>query len=95
MRGSEFVLDSIDLLYYHFQKIGLKRGRSCIDSPEWYKNKKAINPKNSDDKCFQYALTVAVNHQNIDKNPQKILKIKPFIDQYNWKEINFQSHSKD
>ena len=34
MRRSEFVPDSIDLLYYHFQKIGLKRGRSYIDSPE-------------------------------------------------------------
>ena len=25
IRGSEFVLDSIDLLYYHLQKIGLKK----------------------------------------------------------------------
>ena len=41
MRGSEFVFDSIDLLYYHLQKIGLKRGGSYIDSPEWLKNKKA------------------------------------------------------
>ena len=38
MRGSKFVFDSIDLLYYHLQKIGLKRGRSYIDSPEWLKN---------------------------------------------------------
>ena len=85
MRGSEFVSHSIDLLYYHLQKIGLKRGGSYIDSPEWLKNKKAtINPENNDDNCFQYALTVALNHQNIGKkNPQKILKIKPFIDQYN------------
>ena len=28
MRGSKFAPDSIDLLYYHFQKLGLKRGRS-------------------------------------------------------------------
>ena len=46
MRGSGFVFDSIDLLYYHLQKIGLKKGGSYIDSPEWLKNKKArINPK--------------------------------------------------
>ena len=45
MRESEFVLDSINLLYYHLQKIDLKRGGSYIDSPEWLKNKKAtINP---------------------------------------------------
>ena len=96
IRGSEFVPDSIDLLYYHLQKVGLKRSGSYIDSPEWLKNKKAtINPKNNDDNCFQYALTVALNHQNIKKNPSRISKIKPFIDQYNWKEIDFPSHSKD
>ena len=31
-------------------------------------NKKAtINPKNDDDNCFPYALTVALNYQNIKK----------------------------
>ena len=68
MRISKFVSDSIDLLYYHLQKISLKRDRFYIDSPEWLKNKKAtINPKNNDDNCFQYALTAALNHQNIEK----------------------------
>ena len=83
MRGSEFVRDNIDLLYYHLQKTSLKgTGSSYIDSPKWLKNKKAtINPKNNDDYCFQYALTVALNHQNIVNNPQRILKIKLFIDQ--------------
>ena len=74
----------------------MKRSGSYIDSPEWLKNKKAtINPKNNDDNCFQYPLTVELNHQNIEKNLQRISKIKPFIDQYNWKEIDFPSHSKD
>ena len=55
-------------MYYHLQKIGLTRGGSCIDSPKWLKNKKpTINPENNDDKCLQYALTVALNHQNIGK----------------------------
>ena len=31
----------------------------------------------------------------MEKNPQRISEIKPFIDQYNWKEIDFPSHSKD
>ena len=96
MRGSEFVPGSIDLLYFHLQKIGLKRGGSYIDSPEWLKNKKAtINPKNNDDNCFQYALTVALNYQNIKNNPEIISKMKPFVDQYNWKEIDFPSRQKD
>ena len=54
-----------------------------------------INSKNNDDKCFQYALTTALNHEQIKKDPQRITKIKPFIDQYNWKEIDFPSHKKD
>ena len=76
MRGSEFVFDSIDLLYYHLQKIGLKRGRSYIDPPKWLKNKKAtLNPENNDDNCFQYALTVALNHQNIGKTLKEYQKL--------------------
>ena len=64
MRGSEFVLGSIDLLYHHLHKIGLKRGGPNIDSLEWLKNKKAtINLKNNDDNCSQYSLTVALNHK--------------------------------
>ena len=50
------------------------------------KKKATINPKNNDDKCFEYALTVALNYEQIKKDPQRISKIKPFIDQYNSKE---------
>ena len=68
-RGSEFVFDSVDLLHYNLQfKISLKRGRSNIYSPEWLKDKTVtINLKNTDDKCFQYTLTVALNYQIIKR----------------------------
>ena len=96
MDGSHFTFDSVNALYYDLNKISLSRGKSYIDSPEWLKNKKAtINPKNNDDKCFQYALTVALNYQNIKNNLERISKIKPFIDRYNSKEIDFPSHKKD
>ena len=42
-----------------------------------------------------FALTVALNHKQIKSHPERISKIKPFIDQYNWKEIDFPSQSKD
>ena len=72
MGGSEFVFDGTDLLYYDLQKIGLKRGGPYIDSPEWLKNKKAtINPKNSDDNYFQYALSAALNHKQIKSHPER------------------------
>ena len=48
------------------------------------KNKKAtINPENNDAKCFQYAVTVAINHEKIIKYPQRIAKPKSFINNYN------------
>ena len=63
MKGSNFIFESVDLLYYHLHKISLKRGKSYIKCPEWLRNKEAtINPKNNNDNCFQYALTIALNH---------------------------------
>ena len=84
MRGSEFVCDSVDVLYYNLNKVSLSRGGSYIDSPKWVKNKRAtINPQNKkDDRCFQYAVTVALNHEQIKDHPERISKIKPFIDKY-------------
>ena len=89
MRGSEFIFDSVDALYYNLNKVSLSRGESYIDSPKWIKNKKkTINRQNKkDDKCFQNVVTFALNCKQIKKDPQRISKIKPFIDQYNWKEI--------
>ena len=83
-------------MYYKFHRISLNRGGSYIGSPKWLRNKKAtINPKNNDDNCFQYVVTVALNHQSINNNPERITKIKPFIGQYNWKDIEFPSHMND
>ena len=96
MKGSEFEFDGVNFLYYDFNKISLNRGGSHIDSPEWLKNKKStINPKNNDYKCLQYAVTLALNLDIINGHPEIISKIKPFIEQYNWKEIDFISTSKD
>ena len=39
-RGSEFVYDSVDTLYYNLNKVSLSRSGSYIDSPKWLKNKK-------------------------------------------------------
>ena len=56
MRGSDFIFDSVQLMYYKCHKVNFKCGASYIDSPDRIRKKKAtINPKNTDDKCFQYA----------------------------------------
>ena len=41
MRGSEFVFDGVNVLYYGLNKISLNRVGSYIDSPAWIKIKKA------------------------------------------------------
>ena len=89
--GSGFVFRSVDLLSY-VHKTSLKKLKSYIKSPEWLINKRAtINPKNKDNKCFQYSITVVLNHQNIER----ISKIEPFINQYNWEGIDFPAGIKD
>ena len=82
---------------YHLRKIGLNRGSSYNESSEWIKNEGVtINPKNTEDNnCFQYAITAALNYQNINHHPERISKVRAFINNYNWKDIEFTSHSKD
>ena len=46
-------------------------------------------------KCFQYAVTVALSYEQIKKGPQRITKIKPFINKYSWEGINFPSEKDD
>ena len=83
-------------MHYDFNKISLNRGGSYIEFAKWIKDKKpAIVPKSNDYKCFQYAVTVTLNHDKINQNPQRVSKIKPFINQYNWNDIDFPSTGKD
>ena len=65
MKGSEFVFDYGQLLYYKCHKTNPKRGESYIDFPDWIKIKKAtINPINKkSNECFQYAGVVALNYE--------------------------------
>ena len=71
MRGRAFIFESVQRLYYKCHKIHFKRWRSYINSPDWIKKKKAaITPTNTDDKCFQYAETVALNYGEIEWNPE-------------------------
>ena len=77
------VLEGVDSIIYNFRKTITS---SYTDTSDWIKNEKCtINPQNKDDKCFQYAAAIALNHKKINNHPERIPKIKPFINQYNWK----------
>ena len=55
-----------------------------MKAPEWEINKRTtVNSKNAENKCFQFSITVALNHQNIVNHPERISNIGIFIDQYN------------
>ena len=73
-----------------------KRSGSSIHSPDSIKIKKAtINPKSTDDKCCQYVVTVASNYEEIESHPKRVSNIKPFVNEYNQKGVNYPSEIDD
>ena len=95
MRSSDFVFDYLHLFYYKCHKINPNCGGSYIYiySADWIKDKKASknNVNKKGNKCFQYVVTIVLNHEKIKRDPQRITKIKTFINKYNWEGINFPS----
>ena len=62
-------------------------------SSEWLRSKKeSITNKEN---CFQNVLDDALNYQTIKANPERISKLKAYLNQYNWKNIKFPSDKED
>ena len=84
-RGSEFIADSVELLYQHFQRIDIRRAESYITSllsPDWIASKKAtINPKNEkDNECFKWSIITGLNYNKIkEKELKKYQNLKELI----------------
>ena len=75
-RGSEFIPDSVELLYYHFQRIDIRRAESYIISPDWISKKATINPKNEkDNECFKWSIISGLNYNKIKEKELKNTKI--------------------
>ena len=90
-RGSRFISDSVELLYYHFQRIDIIRAESYIMSPDWIASKKAtINPKNEkDNKCFQWSIITGLNYNKIKEKEFKKIENFERVD------TDFLSHQRD
>ena len=60
---------------------------SELNSSGWLRGKKdtIINNDNS----FQNALDDALDYQNIEKHPERLSKLQPYINKYNWEEVDF------
>ena len=90
--------ESIEGFDIHFHKKDLKRGSSYIPSPTWLQFKKAIvNPKNKNDNyCFAYAINIAIYHNEIGKNLNRISnKLLDCTDKFNWNGIDFPASIPD
>ena len=55
------------------------------------RNEAIINGDNN----FQKALDDALNYQNIERDPQRVSQIMPYIDKYYWKRTEFPAEPKD
>ena len=58
-------------------------------------NNNNSNNNNNDNNNFQNALDDALNYQTIESHPERISKLKPYINKYNWKGIEFPARSKE
>ena len=73
----------VDGTHHKCYKETLNRGRSYTEPPTWTNDKKStINPQNN----YDNAIKVALNHDSTGKNPQRITRIRPSMDQYEWKD---------
>ena len=65
---------------------------SELYSSQWFRSKKEeiINSDNN----FQNALDDTLNYQNNERDPQRISKLKTYINKYNWEGIEFPAGPK-
>ena len=75
--------------YYYFAVKNL----SELNSLGWLRGKKEAIINGDND--FQNALDDALNYQTIEKDPQRISKLKPYINKYNWEGIKFPARSEE
>ena len=90
LRDSKFVFDGVIHMDIDFHRLNLTKGSSYILLPDWLAKKKAmINPKNSDMECFKWAVIAAMRWEEIDRDHQRITKLKRFEAEFDWTGIKF------
>ena len=91
-RKNQFILlminDEVNNCYYFAVK-----NLSELNSLGWLSGKKQAIINGDND--FQNALDDALNYQTIEKDPQRISKLKPYINKYNWEGIDFPAGPKE
>ena len=94
--NSRFLFDEVLHMDVNFHRLNLTRGSSYLLLPEWLACKKAIiNPLNKDQECFKWAVIAALRWEDIDRNPQRISKLKKFEADFDWSGIGFPVSFRD
>ena len=71
-----------DEKYYHFAVESILE----LHSSEWLRSRK--ESITNEDNCFQNALNDLLDYQTIKTHPERISKLKPYINKYNWKDFH-------
>ena len=96
LRNSKFVFDRVLYMDMDFHRLNSTRGSSYIPLPDWLTKKKAIiNPRNSDMECFKWAVIAATKWEEIDRDCQRISKLRRYENDFDWDGIEFPVSFRD
>ena len=96
LRDSKFVFDSIMYTDISIHRLILTRGSSYIPLPDWLAKKKAIlNPKNLDIKCFKWSVIAALKWEEIDRDHQRVSKLRKYENEFDWEGMSYPVSTKD
>ena len=63
----------------------MQMGSAYVKSPDWLRCQNArVNPKNVNDRCFQYTFTLTRHYKEIKNRLGQLSSFKVFLDLYNW-----------
>lgn len=81
-------IDSIAIQFNRAQPI---EGSTFFETPDFIKNLKCtLTPRNSDNKCFMYAILFALHHKEIkNRNCSRISEYKNYKGLYDWSDIEY------
>ena len=95
LRDSKFVFDKILHTDISIHRLNLTRGSSYIPLPDWLTKKKAIlNPKNLDEKCFKWAVIAGLKWEEIDRDHQRVSKLRRYENEFDWSCIKYPVSTK-
>ena len=96
LTNSKFVFDRVLHMDIDFHRLNLTRGSSFVPLPDWFMKKKAIiNPKNSDMECFKWAVIAAMKWEEIDRDHQRVSKLRRYEREFDWSGLEFPVSFRD